>query len=134
MEDTRLVRPSFSHQKMEVGPAAWHDTRGKNHGCGRRTEPLLTTVRTPEAGKPAERDAAVEVALLDFLDDRPEEALFLLETSLILGQEPVEIMKKHPVEDGPLRISRTIDSRHGGRMASRNGSKSRIRPRLSGKA
>jgi hypothetical protein len=31
------------------------------------------------------------------------------------------MMRQHPVEDGPLRMSRTIDSRHSRRMASRNG-------------
>jgi hypothetical protein len=35
-----------------------------------------------------------------------------LEPALILGQEPVEMMEQHPVEDGPLRMSRAIDSRH----------------------
>jgi hypothetical protein len=39
-------------------------------------------------------------------------------------------MRQHPVEDRPLRMSRTIDSPHSGRMASRNGSTSRIGPRL----
>jgi hypothetical protein len=31
------------------------------------------------------------------------------------------MMKNHPVKDRLLRMSRTIDSRHSGRMASRNG-------------
>jgi hypothetical protein len=43
-----------------------------------------------------------------------------LETTLILHQEPVEMMEKHPVKDRPLRMSRMIHSRHGGRIASRN--------------
>jgi hypothetical protein len=49
-----------------------------------------------------------------------------LETTLILRQEPVEMMEKDPIENGPLRMSRTIDSRHSRREASRNGSTSRI--------
>jgi hypothetical protein len=36
----------------------------------------------------------------------------------------------HPVEDGPLRISGTIDSRHGGKKAPRNEPTSRLRPCL----
>jgi len=43
-------------------------------------------------------------------DDGPEEAIVLLEVALIVGQKPLEVMEKHPVEDGPLRMSRTIDS------------------------
>jgi hypothetical protein len=51
----------------------------------------------------------------------------------MLSQEPVEMMEDYPIKDGPLRMSRTIDSRHGGRMASRNGPTSWIGPRLPGK-
>jgi hypothetical protein len=40
------------------------------------------------------------------------------------------MMEEYPVEDGPLRMWGTIDSRHSGRMASRNGPKSRIPPHL----
>jgi hypothetical protein len=96
-------------------------------------EPLLGAVRTPDAGKPAARIAAVEVAVHDLLDDRPEEAILLLEAALILRQESVEVMKYHPVECSPFRMSRAIDSRHGGRKASRNGPMSHIGPRLPGK-
>jgi len=56
-----------------------------------------------------------------------------LETTLILHQEPVEMMEEHPVEDRPLRMSRKKDSRYCRRMASRNGPKPRIWPRLPGK-
>jgi hypothetical protein len=31
------------------------------------------------------------------------------------------MMEQHPVEDRPLRMSGTIESHHGGWMASRNG-------------
>jgi len=61
---------------------------------------------------------------------KPEKTVLPLETTLILSQKPVEMMEEYPVEDGPLRMSGTIESRHGGRMASRNGPKSRIPPRL----
>ena len=50
-------------------------------------------VGTADAGKPAARMAAVEVALDDLLDDGPEEAVLLLEAALIFCQEPVEVMK-----------------------------------------
>jgi hypothetical protein len=56
-----------------------------------------------------------------------------LETVFIFGDKPLEMMKQHQVEDGPLRMSGTIDSCHGGRIASRNGPTSRIGPHLPGK-
>jgi hypothetical protein len=34
-----------------------------------------------------------------FLDNRPKEAELLLKAALVFGQEPVEIMKKHTVEN-----------------------------------
>jgi len=55
--------------------------------------------------------SAFEVALHDFLDDRPEITVVPLETALILGQEALEMGEKHPVENGSLRSARTIDSR-----------------------
>jgi len=78
-------------------------------------------VRTADAGKPATRMAAVEVALDDLLDDGPEEAVLLLEAALIFCQEPVEVMEEHAVEDGALGMTGTIGSGHGGEKASRNG-------------
>jgi hypothetical protein len=96
--------------------------RAESLGATREhNEPLLPTVGTPDAGKPAARIAAVEIALDHLLDDRPEKTVLPLETTLIFSQEPVEMMEKHPVEDGPLRMSGTIDSRHSRRIASRNG-------------
>jgi len=73
-------------------------------------ESLLSTVGTTDAGKPTARVAAVQIALHNLLDDRPEEAILLLETALILRQESVEVMKYHPVECSPFRMSRAIDS------------------------
>ena len=108
--------------------------RAEPPGAAREhNEPLLGAVRTPDAGEPAAGIAAVKILLDHLLDDRPEKTVLPLETTLMLNQEPVEMMEEYPVKDGPLRMSRTIDSRHGGRMASRNGPKSRIRPRLPGK-
>jgi hypothetical protein len=40
----------------------------------------------------------------------------------------LEVMEQHPIEDGPLRLSRTIDSRYDGSMASRNGPPARYEP------
>jgi hypothetical protein len=91
------------------------------------------TVRAADPGESALRIAAVEIALGDLLDNRPGKTVLPLETLLMLRDEPLEMMENHPVEDGPLRMSRTIDSRHGERKALRNGPKSRIRPRLPGK-
>jgi len=56
-------------------------------------EAFRMAVRTTNAGEPAARVAAVQVALDDFLDDRAEEAILLLKTSLVLRQETVEVMK-----------------------------------------
>jgi len=89
--------------------------------AGEHQESLLATVGTTDAGKPTARVAAVEVALDDFFDDRPEEAILLLEAALILRQESVEIVEEHAVEDGALGMSGAVDSGHEGRMASRNG-------------
>jgi len=72
----------------------------------------------------AARIAAVKILLDDVLDDRPEVAVGLLET-LVFRDKPLKMMEEHPIENGPLRTSRTIDSRHSGRKASRNGPSSR---------
>jgi len=77
--------------------------------------------RAPDPGKAAAGVAAVEIALDDILDDRPEEAVFPLKTPLIFRDEPLEMMKKHPVENGPFRMARAVDSRHIGNEVSRNG-------------
>jgi hypothetical protein len=45
---------------------------------GKVKEALISTVRTPDVGKPAERVAAVEVALDHILDDGSEEAVLSL--------------------------------------------------------
>jgi len=64
------------------GPAREHD------------EPLLPTVGTADPGEPAAGIAAVEVALHDVFDDRPEIPILPLETALIFCQEPVEVIKR----------------------------------------
>ena len=65
-----------------------------------------------DPGEAAAGVAAVQVALDDILDDRPEISVVPLEPALIFRDEPLEMMKKHPVENGPFRMSRTIDSCH----------------------
>ena len=98
--------------------------------AGEHHQPLLGAVRTPDAGEAAFRVAAVKIPLDHLLDDRPEIPVLPLEPALILRQEPVEMMEQHPVEDRPLRMPRTIHSRHGGRNASRTGPSSRPGPPL----
>jgi len=44
-------------------------------------------------GEPAARIAAVKIAFDDVVDDWAEEAVFLLEPSLVLRQEPAEMME-----------------------------------------
>jgi hypothetical protein len=67
-------------------------------------------VGTRDAGEPAARVAAVEVALDNLLDDRPEVPVFPLEAALVFDEEPIEVMEQHPVEDSPFRMSRTVNS------------------------
>jgi hypothetical protein len=71
-------------------------------------------VRTAEPGKARAGIAAIKVALRDFSDDRSDIPILLLESSLINGQEPLEMMEKHPAEDHAPRMARAIDSRRIG--------------------
>ncbi len=50
----------------------------------------------------------------------PKIAVFPLEPRLVFDDEPLEIMEQHPIEDGPLRMARTVDSRHIGNARSNN--------------
>jgi hypothetical protein len=105
-----------------LGMARWAESP-----CPARehNEPLLGAVRTSDAGEPAFRIAAVKILLDNLLDDRSEKPILPFETVFIFGQEPLEMMEEYPVKDRPLRMSRTIDSRHSRREASRNGPTSR---------
>jgi hypothetical protein len=80
--------------------------------AGEHQQSFFPARRTANAGKPAARITAVEVALDDFLDDGPEEAILLLETALIFGQELLKVMEQYPVEHGAFRMTGTIDSGH----------------------
>jgi hypothetical protein len=76
--------------------------------------------RAPDAGKAALRIAAVKIFFDDILDDQPEETIVPLEAALVFGDEPLEMMEKHSVENGAFRMTRTVDSRHIGNEVSRN--------------
>jgi hypothetical protein len=93
-------------------------------------EPLLGAVGTPDAGEPAAGIAAVKILFDHLLDDRPEKTILPLEPTLIFRQKPVEMMEEYPVKDCPLRMSRTMDSRHSRRKASRTGPTLRIKSSL----
>jgi len=68
--------------------------RTKSSGAaGKHQEMFRMAIGTADAGKPAAGIAAVQVALDHLLDDRAEEAVLLLNSSLVLRQEPVEVMK-----------------------------------------
>jgi len=91
--------------------------------------------RAPNPGKPAAGIAAVEVLFDDPFDDRTEKAIFALKTLLIFRQEALEMMEKHPVEDGLLWMTRTVEPGHIVNEESRNapGTESRADSRDSAK-
>jgi hypothetical protein len=104
--------------------------------AGQHHEPLQATVRPSNAGIPPMRIAVIQIELYDFFDGLPEEASLLLIAALKLRQELIEMMEQYQIEDSPLRISSAIDSRRGGRKASKNGPKPWIGsdlPRKNGK-
>jgi len=123
----RLSRSPKVWMVNPLGMARWAESP-----CPARehNEPLLGAVGTSDAGEPAFRIAAVKILLDHLLNDRSEKTVLPLKTTLILSQEPVEMMEEYPVKDRPLRMSRTIDSPHSGRKASRNGPMSWMRSGL----
>jgi len=54
--------------------------------AGKHEEVLFPTVWTADAGKPAHRIATVEILLKNIIDDRPEEAVLLLEAALVFSE------------------------------------------------
>jgi len=70
------------------------------------------------------RISTVEILLDDLFDDRTKEPELPLKAALVLRKESLEMMGKHAVENRPLRMPRTIDSRHGGINVSRIGPRS----------
>jgi hypothetical protein len=81
---------------------------------------FTVAVRTADPGEAGARIGAVEVALNDFPDDRPEMTVLLLKAALVDCKESIEVMEHHPIEDRALRMARTIDSRHIGKACSNN--------------
>ena len=49
-----------------------------------------------------------------------ETAVLSLKPDLVFSEKLLEVMKKHPVEDGALRMSKTINPCHGSRDDSKN--------------
>jgi hypothetical protein len=49
------------------------------------------------------------------------------------GQATVEIMKKHPIENGAFWMTRAVDSRHIGNEKSRNGPAIRAHQKIMGR-
>jgi di/tripeptidase len=88
--------------------------------AGKHQQMFLPAARAPDPSKSAAGVAAVKIALDDLLDDRPEITIVPLEPALVFGDEPLEMMKKHPVENGAFRMTRAVDSRHIGNEVPRN--------------
>jgi len=98
--------------------AGWAEPAGT---AGEHQEVFRMAVRTADASKSTLGIATVQITLDDFFDDGPEETVLFLETSLILGQEMIEVMKQHPVEHGAFGMPRAVNSCHSKRHLSRNG-------------
>jgi hypothetical protein len=77
-------------------------------------------VQAADPGEAGARIAAVEVALDDFLDDRPIMTVLLLEAALVGRQEAVEVMEQQAAEHRALQMARAVDSRHIGKADSRS--------------
>ncbi len=88
--------------------------------AGKRQQMFRPAARAADPGESAAGIAAVQIALDNVLDDRPEIPVFPLEAALIFRDKPLEMMKKHPIEDGAFRMARMVDSRHIGNEVSRN--------------
>jgi len=95
IQDKRFPHP-FPPFLNPLGMARWAESPG---AAREHNEPLLGAVRTPDAGEPAAGIAAVKIFFDYLLDDRPEKTILPLETTLILRQEPVEMMEEYPVKD-----------------------------------
>jgi hypothetical protein len=78
--------------------------------AGKHQKVFCPAVRTTDPGEPAARIAAVEILLDDVFDDGTEIAIVPLESVLVFRDEPLEMMEKHPVKDGLLRVTGAIDS------------------------
>jgi hypothetical protein len=87
---------------------------------GKRQEMLHPAAGTADPGEPATGIAAIQVFFNDFPDDRPEIAVRPLKTLLVFRDEALKVIEEYPVENGSLRLARTVDSRHDREDESRN--------------
>jgi len=59
-------------------------------------------------GKARAGIGAVEVTFDGLFDDRSREAVLFLEAALLFGEEPLEMIEHHPVEDHACGKSKVI--------------------------
>ncbi len=121
----KLLPHPLSPLLTSLGMTRWTECAGL---AGKKKKTLFPTVRASDAGKPAHRIATVEILLNNILDHGTQEAVLPLKPVLVFSEKLLEVMKKHPVEDGALRRSKTINPCHGRSHTSRNGPTSWIRP------
>jgi len=76
--------------------------------------------RTADPGEAGAGIAAVEVLIDHLFDDRTEKAVFPFKTLFIFRQEALKMMKKHPVKNSLLWMTRTVEPGHIGTEESRN--------------
>ena len=104
------------HDESLLGPVGTPDSGSASQ----------SSMRLPNQGEAAARIAAVDKLLDDVLDDRREIAIGPLKALLVFRHEPLEMMEQQPVENRAFWMTRTVDSRHGGRDNAGNGPTSRI--------
>lgn len=81
---------------------------------GKRQQMLGPAARAPDPGKSAAGIAAVKIAQDHVFDDRPEITIVPLEAAFVFGYEPLDMIKKHSIENGAFRMTRTVNSRNIG--------------------
>jgi len=117
----RSAHSGFKSPLAPLLPALGVAGGAKPSGLTEERQQLFTVaVRTADPSEAGARIAAVEIAFDDLLDDRPEMTVLLLKTALVDRQEPVEVVEQDPIEDGALRMTRAVDSRHIGKADSRS--------------
>jgi hypothetical protein len=92
-------------------------TRWTKSAClaGKKKKTLFPTIRTPDAGKPAHRVAAVKILLHHILNHRTEETILSLKPALVFSEKLRKVMKKHPVKYRVLRMTLAVNPCHGSR-------------------
>ena len=71
-------------------------------------ELLFPTLWTPDASKPTERIATVEITVYHFLYNGTKVPVLTLKTRFIFQKKTLKIMEKHPVENAALWMTLTI--------------------------